>query len=252
MDPDTLKNYRPVANVPYVSKLIEKTVKDQIDDFLSENDLYCKFQSAYRKNFSTETALIRVHNDIMVSLDVKRDVILILLDFSAAFETIDHRILLHRLETRFGFAGEVLQWFSSYLANRKQYVSVASNDSSVTTPICGVPQGTTLGPILFILYTSPLEEILTKHGLNPMFFSDDTQLYITCEHYDDIKTNVELCIDEIKLWVTENLLVMNDSKTEVIHFRSKFKNNERLESIRVGDAFVEAVPSVRNLGVCLP
>ena len=270
LDSDVLKNYRPVANIPFLAKLIEKVVKDQMDEYLSNFNLFSKFQSAYRSNYSTETALVRVYNDIMRSLDKKRDVILCLADFSAAFETVDHDILLNRLQYRFGFTGTALEWFCSYLVNRRQYVSISStnspasksksskceskssHDSSHYTPICGVPQGTTLGPILFTLYVSPLEDILVKNNLNPMLFADDTQMYVTCDHYTEVQSKLEECIDELKSWMNDNLLVMNESKTEVVHFRSRFKKDVSvMPSLRVCDAHVATTSSVRNLGVFL-
>ena len=205
---------------------------------------------------------MKVHNDIMLALDRKRDVLLVMLDLSAAFETIDHEILLHRLEYFFGFRGPVLAWFRSYLVDRKQYVSIPSHGdtassnsksvytSSQSTPLCGVPQGTILGPILFTLYTAPLEEILLRHGLDPMIFADDSQSYITCEHYSEAQPGLERCIDEVKQWMRDNMLILNDSKTEVIHFKSKFKKDRnRIPSLRIGDSEVDPVSVVRNLGV---
>ena len=224
----------------------------QIDHHLSLNSLYynCNFQSAYRAQHSTETALTRVHNDIMLALDKKHDVILVLLDLSAAFETIDHEVLLHRLEYRFGFTDTVLNWFRSYLSNRMQYVSVACNVSNKSVLTCGVPQGTVLGPSLFTLYTAPLEDILVKYGLNFMLFADDTQVYISCKDVDAGRSRIETCIVEIRQWMHNNMLVLNDSKTEVIHFKSKFCNDlSRLESLRIGASDILPSSYVRNLGV---
>jgi len=181
LDTNELSNYRPVSNLPFIGKLLEKVVLSQIHNYLSQYDLYTKFQSAYRQYHSTETALLRVHNDILTSIDRKEEVILVLLDLSAALDTIDHSILLNRLETRYGIKGLALNWFKSYLEGRSQSVCVDNILSEPSELICGVPQGSVLGPVLFTLYSAPLEDIIKKHNLNLMIYADDTQLYITCE-----------------------------------------------------------------------
>ena len=117
IDSNILKNYRPVSNLCFLSKCLERIVANQLKIYLSENKLYAKCQSAYRANHSTETALLRVHNDIMRALDLRKDVISVMLDLSAAFDTLDHDILLNRLQCRFGITGSALQWFRSYLTD---------------------------------------------------------------------------------------------------------------------------------------
>ena len=146
LDKNVLKNYRPVSNLPYISKLIEKSALTQINSHLANNNLFAKCQSAYREGHSTETALIRVQNDVLRALDKRDDVILILLDLSAAFDTIDHKILIHRLHHRFGFNGTVLQWIKSYLQDRTMKVSVGSVVSGVQSLDCGSPRVPYLGP----------------------------------------------------------------------------------------------------------
>ena len=253
-DPNVLGNYRPVSNLPILFKSIEKLAANTLHDHLMKYSLYAKFQSAYRANYSTETALLKVHSDIVSAIDVKKSAFLILLDLSSAFDTIDHSILLNRLENRFGVTGVVLRWFESYLSDRTQCVLVDSYESNHVTLTCGVPQGSRLGPVLFTLYTAPLEDILEKHGVNFMLYADDTQLYITCKCPFSVIANLEECIDEIRLWMCDNLLMLNDSKTEVMLFSSCYADrgntiHPTVDCLRVGESIVQITTSVKNLGV---
>ena len=143
------------------------------------NNLEEVFQSAYKQLHSTKTALLRVHNDILVTLDNHQSVILLLLDLSAAFDTVDHTILLNRLATRFGITGSALSWFTSYLCNRYQFVGIRGDRSSHCPLACMVPQGSVLGPILYLLYTSPFGDIVGKYNMGYHFYADDTQLYLS-------------------------------------------------------------------------
>ena len=122
LDSNDLKNYRPISNLRFISKTIEKCVAKQLIQYLDTNDLGETYQSAYERNHSTETAFIRVHNDIAMAINQHRSVILVLLNLSAAFDTVDHGNLLSRLSNRFGIAGTVLEWFRSYLSDRTQFV----------------------------------------------------------------------------------------------------------------------------------
>ena len=147
------KNYRSVSNFSFISKLTERTVCVQVVNHLKENDLYEIFQSAYRQPHSTETALLRVQNDIIHAVDSEVGAILTLLDLSAAFDTIDYQKLLDLLNNSFGISGDTLRWFKSYLQERIQMVQIGSSTSEPVTLKYGVPQGSVLGPILFTMYT---------------------------------------------------------------------------------------------------
>ena len=142
---------------------MEKLILSQLSSYLNSHNLYNTCQSAYRPGHSTETALLKVVNDLFLSLNKGNIYVLALLDFSSAFDTIDHTILVHRLHTDFGFTDTVLQWFSSYLTDRTHYVSLCNHCSDFAPVHSGVPQDSVLGPILFTMYIKPLSAIIDSH-----------------------------------------------------------------------------------------
>ena len=147
LDPDVLKNYRPVSNLSFISKVIEKVVAARLLDHMTENGLMDPYQSAYRKGHSTETALVRVHNDIVSAVDKGMGVCLILLDLYAAFDTVDHTLLLTFLKEHIGLGGQAFDLLKSYLTGRTQCVSIKGVLSELKELAYGVPQGSVLGPI---------------------------------------------------------------------------------------------------------
>uniref|UniRef100_A0A8C9X8F2 Reverse transcriptase domain-containing protein n=1 Tax=Sander lucioperca TaxID=283035 RepID=A0A8C9X8F2_SANLU len=161
LDPKVLANYRPISNLSFLSKILEKVVANQLCDFLHRNSLFENFQSGFRMHHSTETALVEITNDLTAS-DKGLVSVLVLLDLSAAFDTIDHSILLQRLELLVGIKGIALSWFKSYFSDRSQFVNVNDESSRHAKVSHGVPQGSMLGPILFSLYMLPLGNIIRK------------------------------------------------------------------------------------------
>ena len=228
LDQNEMKNYRPVSNLPFISKIIEKVVLDQLQTHLKDNDLLEINQSAYRKNHSTETALLHVLENLLVNADNKLVSILALLDLSAAFDTLDHEILLHRLQITFGIEGKVLQWFSSYLQDRKQSVLIENYKSDPITLQYGVPQGSVLGPTLFTLYTQPLSDIINCYKCDYQKYADDTQLSKSDElsNFSSAVDVVESCIEEIIDWMKCNKLKLNPRKTELIPIASQRNLND--------------------------
>ena len=159
-DFEQFQNFRAISNLKVVSNPVEKAVVIQLTDHVMAHHLDETFQSAYKNFHSTETALVRVQNDILCAIDNNESVILLLLDLSAAFDTVDHSILLSRLRDRFGVNGTAAAWFESYLTSRTQFVRVNDCRSTQRSLERGVPQGSVLGPLLYLLYTSPIADII--------------------------------------------------------------------------------------------
>lgn len=249
LDLNLLSNYRPISNISFLSKVLEKIACIQLQKYLVDNKLLGQYQSAYRANHSTETALVRVHNDLIRAIDVGREVLLVLLDYSAAFDTVNHSILLHRLKSTYGISGKVITWIQSYLVSRTYAVKVRSISSSSCNLSCGVPQGSVIGPLLFILYTAPLESLINSHGLKCMFYADDTQLYLdfTPRNRLNAMSKISSCLKEIQTWSSANNLLLNIKKTELIHITSRFRKSLKLQP----SPLLQLKPSleVRNLGV---
>ena len=250
LDINELKNYRPVSNLPFVSKIIEKAVSIQMNEHLTSLSLFESNQSAYRKFHNTETALVKIVNDLLLSADDKKVSVIALLDLSAAFDTIDHEILIQRLKDDFGFNGNVLSWFASYLNERTQCVKINNVFSTDVTLPYGVPQGSVLGPLLYTLYTAPLGKLIKNYDLNYHFYADDTQLYLSIEpsNVHDLIFTLEQCIEDVKNWMHVNKLKLNDDKTEAILINPK-KYEIDNDHLSIGEEKVKFANYAKNLGV---
>ena len=255
LDSNLFVNYRPIANIPFLSKVIEKLVAIQVHNYLNCHGLFPTLQSAYRKYHSTESALLRVTNDILRILDSQGKVILVLLYLSAAFDTIDHHILLTRLRTYFNFTETVLQWFSSYLMDRSQQVIISDSKSSPRCLEYGEPQGSILGPLLFTLYLAPLQDVILTHDLNCMFYAGDTQIYIAIKDPDHSVVSVEIlqaCVNDVFAWNTQNMLKSNPGKSDILHFTSRFKKQpSSLETLMLANSTIGIKAKAKNLGIVM-
>ena len=225
LDSEILKNYRPVANLSFISKIIEKAIATQIHSHLINNDIVDNFQSAYKTGHSCETALLRVYNDIVTTIGRGNGAMLVLLDLSAAFDTIDHDNLFCILEKYVGICGNALKLIKSYFSNRTQRVQIDNVLSDFANIICGVPQGSVLGPLKFCLYLLPLSAILRYHNIGYHVYADDTQLYVSfkCKQPLEVISKLNSCLADIRRWMITNKLKINDSKTRVycVHLYSK-------------------------------
>ena len=141
-----------------------------------------------------------VCNDILQAIDEGQEVVLVLLDLSSAFDTIDNKVLLGRLRIQYGFSGTVLDWFRSYLSNRTQSVKIGKDLSAENEVRYGVSQGSVLGPLLFSLFFAPVEDVIKAHGLDCMMYADDSQLYIVinpCSDRSAFLSKIELCVSDV-------------------------------------------------------
>ena len=201
-----------------------------------------------------ETALVKVANDILLNMNLQRVTLLVLLDLSAAFDTVDHAILLKRLTTDFGIGGKALEWLSSYLSGRSQRVLFEGAASDSFDLRFGVPQGSRLGPLLFVVYASKLFDIVQDHLPNAHCFADDTQLYLSFDPNGPVDQAMALeamerCISDLRKWMYRDKLKINDHKTEFLVIGS---TQQLLKihhcSVRVGTIDIKPVKVARNLG----
>ena len=255
LDHNDLNNYRSVSNLCFIAKILEKLVLSQVSSYLNPLNPNNTCQSAYRPGHSTETALLKVFIWLFLSLSKGNISVLALLDFSSAFDTIDHPILVHRLHTDFGFSDAVLQWFSSYLTDRTHYVSLCNHCSDFAPVHSGVPQGSVLGPMLFTMYIKPLSAIIDSHSIIHNSFADDLKLQMSAppDRISELLHSMQSCISDVKAWATANMLRLNDNKTELMLVTSKrTKHLHSLPtSITIGNAQIPFKKSVKNLGFTL-
>ena len=251
LNPDELSNYRPVSNLSFLSKTLERVVAKQLCAHLDMNNLHEPHQSAYRCNHSTETALLRIHTDIKQALADRKVVLMALLDLSAAFDTISHDMLLHSLAA-VGVQGMALQWFTSYVKDRTQTTLVAGSRSTPQPLSTGVAQGSVLGPVLFSVYTRSLGALLRSHGVEYHLYADDTQIYVRCP-IDDIDAGIALlekCIHDVQQWMNSHKLMLNAGKTEFIVYASKERAKHLPpRTLRVGESNIPQSLCVKNVGV---
>ena len=252
----SISNYRPVSNLPFLSKVLEKAVLVQFDKHCKDEDLMPDYQSAYRRFYSCETALVKLTNDILWAMEHQNVTSLMMIDLSAAFDTVDHDILLTVLERKFGVTGKCLSWFESYLRPRSCKVNVGSTYSTMMDLAFSVPQGSCAGPILYLAYASTLQDTI-KQPLSLYGYADDHAVKDSFKassrkmEESSVK-RIEECAVGIRQWMDVNRLQMNDSKTEFIMFGGAQQLKKCIAtSINVNGTIVEKSTVVKYLGVYL-
>ena len=255
LDTEQMSNYRPISNLSTASKVIERLVLDRLRPHLLHSPNFARLQSAYRRGHSTETALLHVMDSVYTAADNKKATTLVCLDISAAFDTIDHSVLIGRLESDFGVDGAAASWLLSYLTDRQQYVKLGRHTSSTLPCLHGVPQGSVLGPLLFTAYVAPVGELIEAHGVSYHQFADDTQLFIAMNACDAAPALNRLadCSSAVRLWFLRNGLQLNADKSEVVILGTshQLRAAASIQTIDVAGSRLAVSDRVKSLGVTI-
>uniref|UniRef100_A0A3B1J3V1 Reverse transcriptase domain-containing protein n=1 Tax=Astyanax mexicanus TaxID=7994 RepID=A0A3B1J3V1_ASTMX len=243
-------NYRPVSLLSFLSKVLERAVYNQLSLFLTQNNLQDPNQSGFKPAHSTETALIAVTEKLHAAKATNLSSVLILLDLSAAFDTVNHSILLSIL-TSLGITGSAWQWFASYLEDRSYQVTWQGATSAPCRLSTGVPQGSVLGPLLFSLYTRSLGEIISSHGFSYHCYADDTQLILSFPPSDtQVSSRISACLNDVSMWMSSHHLKLNPSKTDLLFIPGTTSPHNNL-SISFENSLVTPSAEARGLGVVM-
>ena len=251
LDPELLNSYRPVSNLSYISKVIETAMNNQILDHFSSNNLLSAFQSAYRRGHGVESTITHVYSSILKQLDKGHHVFLILLDLSAAFDTISHSQLLLKLQSNFNITGPALKLIQSYLTGRTTKVRIHSSLSSSMPCGVGVPQGSVLGPVLFNCVMRELPSLLEAEGVDCHLYADDTQFWVSFPPSQEscARVKVQRCFQVIKDFMSSNCLKLNSNKTQFLPISKTLMHTDFAPLALDQDTLIEPSSDVRNLGV---
>ncbi len=208
-DPQCITSYRPIFNLTFLSKIIEKVILEQLMEHLTFVNIFPDNQSAHRRLYSTEMTLCAITNNILVNMDEGRCCVLILLDLSAAFDTVDYSLLLDDCYD-IGIVGQAHNYLKSYLTNRTYHVQIGNTFSEAKTLHRGVPQGSVLGPILFCIYTIGLTHVLRNKEVDFKLYADDTQLYLSLTNVEDTEVKISEIMNNEKEWMYSKKLKLNE------------------------------------------
>ena len=243
------ENYRPISLLNCFGKIFEKLLYKQFIQFIEKHNILYLYQFGFRHDFSTTLALIDTIDDIKFHLDKGEYVLGVFLDIRKAFDSINHAVMLEKLE-HYGFRGHSLKFLQSYLTNRQQF-TVVNGQNSVTLPTsCGVPQGSVLGPLLFLLYVNDIQYAV--QDAKARLFADDTSLLIHDKNLQNLINNTELNMRKLQTWFVLNGLSLSLHKSNFIIFhKSRHKNAEEIQKINIGEDFISRVKHTKYIGLTI-
>ena len=239
-------NYRPISRLHFLGKIFERMVSNRVTAFFDKFNLFNNNQYGFRKKRSTHDAVLNFTEAVYDALNEKNHNISVLIDLKSAFDTVNHRILLEKLEL-YGIRGNCLSWFQSYLKDRKFKVGINKNYSTVRTINIGIPQGSILGPLLFIIYNNDLPSV--TNILKTTLFADDTNFSIEHKNYDHLVPTLNSELRNITNWTVSNRLTINTSKTEMLFFSNRRNVLINDEQINLNGDWIKFVDHARFLGV---
>ena len=240
-------NYRSISILPFFSKLIERLMYNRLIDFIEKHHLLYQYQFGFRKNHSTFMALLILLEKVTDAFDNSEFAVCILIDFRKAFDTVDHNILLDKLY-HYGIRGNALIWFNCYLTNRYQYVNYNNTSSDMKQITYGVPQGSILGPSLFLLYINDIASV--SCALFSILFADDTTLFCSAKSLHELSTVINNELSNVMKWLNANRLSLNIDKTNFMIFRPKGKN-EICPTININGSNIQEVDNAKFLGMII-
>lgn len=245
-DPSMINNYRPVSVLPVFSKILEKIMLKRLNSFFEQFDIFYNLQFGFRSKHNTSLALIYLIDLILQSINNGEIVLGVLIDYCKAFDTVNHNILLNKLN-KYGVRGIANTWLKSYLSNRKQFTSYNKNNSSYLPITCGVPQGSILGPFLFLCYINDLPNV--SNLITPLIFADDTNLFIKGKDPDALMTSLNEELIKIANWTKINKLSLNTQKTKYIVFTRPRTQITIASQLRLNNDMISQLKEVKFLGV---
>ena len=241
-------NYRPISLLSNVNKIIEKLMHIRLYNFLSKHNCIYESQFGFREKYSTNHALLALTEEVRKALDDNLLAVGVFIDLQKAFDTVDHHILLNKLD-HYGVRGVANRWFKSYLMNRKQFVTINGSNSNLENMQFGVPQGSVLGPLLFLIYINDLHTAITYSVTR--HFADDTNLLIINKSPKQLKKRLNIDLHKLAKWLKANKISLNASKTEMLIFRHPNKKINYELKIKLDGKKIFPSKYVKYLGILI-
>ena len=246
-----MDNYRPISVLPTISKVLERVVYTQLYDFLAKEKLLSPYQCGYRKGHSTELVVLSFTDSIRRSMDQGLLTGAVFIDLRKAFDTVDHDLLLEKLTKGYGVTGKKLRWFKDYLTHRRQVVTIQSTLSDPCDVAFGVPQGSILGPLLFVLFINDLPTAISK--CNILLYAGDAVIFAAHKDIKILEETLNDELNEVNKWTFINFPFINKRKTEFVIFGTDARLSKVTDKviIKIGDYEINKVYDFKYLGIVL-